>query len=529
MDAETPAPPPAPGRRSLVPNVIGSWATIALSVVVTLVITPFVIRHLQHELYGVWSFLNGLMVYSDLLYAGLGAALIRHVAASAAREDHASLNRVSSVVLSIYGAIGLLCLLVFALLGPLVPHLFAQPLPADAQRATTLACVLLGVQLLGSFVGSAFTGVLFGLDRNDLISLMRVGMMITRAAAILLLLPSSPSPLIGLAAITATFAVAEAAGYACLAFRIDRRLLLRPALPTRAELKDLYSFGLQSFFVLMALTLIAYTDTTVIGVMLGASFVAWYALPLQLLEYVRIAATATCGVLLPRLTVLAENGDTAGLQEAYARAMRITMAFASFCLANVLFLGAPFLSIWVGAEFGQQARPIIGLLAAATWVHILAVTVPMAFCQARKTLAVPARMLMIEAVANLVLSVALAPWLGIAGVAVGTLVPAVFVGGVVLPRHLYRDLGLDWRAPARALVPSAIMLALVSLTLWILGHLVADTSYVVLAFKASTTAVPAVVIVMAFFPDAERQWIIESSTRAAALPARAVAALRARR
>src|SRR4029077_8751975 len=143
-------------RTSLVRNVFSNWFFLATSVTYVLFITPIIVRALDKELYGVWSFLNGLLAYSGLLYFGLGSAVIKIVAQYRAADDRSGINRIASIVLTIFAVVGTLCFAVFALLSPTIPHLFADPLSASAERGAFFACILLGARLLLAFIASAF-------------------------------------------------------------------------------------------------------------------------------------------------------------------------------------------------------------------------------------------------------------------------------------------------------------------------------------------------------------------------------------
>jgi O-antigen/teichoic acid export membrane protein len=516
------------GGVSLSRNVLANWAAMGFSIVATFFITPIVVGALQKELYGVWSFLNGLLVYSDLLYLGLGAALIRSVAAHRAYDHQAGVNRVASAVLSIYLVAGLLCFSAFGFLSPFVPRFFAHPLvSADAESAASYACMLLGVQLLASFAGSAFSGVLYGLDRLDLVGFIRILTLVGRTIAIVALI-DGPSPLVVLATVMAVGAIFETAGLACLAFLVERRLAIALVVPTREELRALYGFGLQSFVVIFAMTLISYTDTTVIGVVIGAASVALYSLPLQLVEYIRIAAGGVSGVWFPRLTVMSERGDVEGLRTAYLTITRVTMFLATFFAANILFLGAPFLSLWVGPEFGRNIQWIIACLSSATLLHIFAITGPMGFYQAMGTLRVPAVVLLLEALANLVLSLVLASRLGILGVAVGTLVPAIVVGCLVLPPYLWKNLGLRSGEVYRTLAPSLALLVVTSAVLWGLQFIIGSNSYVLLVAKTLLTVPPMALVFFALFPRDDRVWFMREVRRMTDIRSRFAAVLAAR-
>jgi O-antigen/teichoic acid export membrane protein len=510
---------PLLGSVSLTRNVLLNWASMGLSILATFFVTPVVVRGLHQELYGAWSFLNGLLVYTDVLYLGLGASLIKAVATHKSNADHAAMNRVTSAVFSIYTLLGTICLLALASASPAIPHAFARPLSSpQAEWAVSFACVMLGVQLFASFAGSAFSGVLFGLDRVDLAGFVRVATVVVRSIAIVGFV-GGPNPLVSLATVTASASLFEAAAMAVLALVLEPGFSVRPVVPTREELRALYGFGLQAFTLILALALINYTDTTVIGVVIGASSVAVYALPLQLVEYIRTAASGVSGVWFPRLTVMAGRQDLAGLRAAYVTVSRLTTFIAAFLAANVIALGPAFLGIWVGPEFAH-VQWIVACLATATLLHIFAVTAPMAFYYALDTLKIPALVLLAEAGANLALSVALAPRLGVLGVAIGTLVPAALVGGILLPSQLRKTLGLSVADLLRPLAPAVVVFAGTAGLLAVLGLAIADRSYVHLAAKAALASPVLVVVFILMFPNNERNDVVRRIPGQAALRTR---------
>lgn len=511
------SPPARFGRVSLARNVLMNWTGMVLTVAATFFVTPVVVRTLHQESYGVWSFLNSLLIYSDLLYLGLGPALVKAVATNNAKGRIAELNRTASAVLSIYLVIGLLCAAVFAGLSPFVPQLFAQPLSSSqAETAASYACALLGIQLFASFTGSAFSGVLHGLERSDLIGSVRTFILIVRTLAIFALI-GGPNALVVLAMITATGAMIELAGLAVMAFLVEPRLAMRLVVPTKPELKVLYGFGLQSFFVIFALTLISYTDTTVIGMVIGAAGVALYTLPLQLVEYIRVAAATVGGVWYPRLSVMANRQDVEGLRAAYVNMTRVTMFIASYTSANMILLGVPFLRLWVGPEFSEEAQWIIVCLAFATLIHIFAITTPVGFFQAMETLRFPAIALFVEALVNLFLSLYLAPRLGLLGVALGTLIPAVIMGTVVLPPYLWRKIHIRWPPVIGGLAPAVAVMGITAGTLGALRHVMPTSSYLWLIAHSLLTVPGLAMVFFGMFPREDRDWLVGQIRRFPAL------------
>lgn len=491
---------------SLARNVLSNWIGIPITVAYGLIITPIIVRALDTELYGVWSFLNGLLVYSDLLYVGLGSALIKYVAQHRANDDQAGMNRLFSVVVGIYGVIGIICCVVMIALSAVVPYLFAQPLSGEAARAASATCVLLGVQLFFVFIGSAFSGLISGYDRFDLANFAAIAATLMRFVLTPLVLQTGDDPLLRLAALTSSIAAIYAVLMAVIAYRLVPHLSVRLVRWRIDELRMLYGFGLPSFFILFAARLISFSDTTIIGIMLGASAVAIYTLPVQLMEYARTPVAGFTRVFLPRLTTLTTHGDLAALREAFLSATRIATFLQAWLAAIVLAVGPSFLNRWVGETFGAPAQWVLVFLALAAMFQVLSMHAPISFYQAMHLVAFPAKVLMLEALLNLGLSIWLAPRLGLPGVALATALPALFVGGIVLPPYLCRHLALPLRTfLVASVLPGGVMFVTTSVVLYLSGLVITADSYPAIALRVALSVPVALLLFLLTFPADERR------------------------
>jgi len=450
---------------SVVRNVLSNWVGIPLNLSYALFITPLVVRALDKELYGVWSFLNGLLMYTDLLYLGLGSALVKYVAQYRASNDHHSVKRVFSVVLGIYATLGLTCLSVALAASGFVPQVFAEPLSAEAAHVTSITCMLLGLQLFLLFVGSALSGLICGCERYDLVSGVAIVMICVRFVATPFVLRAS-EPMLGLAMLMVGVAALQAVVLAVVALTQVPDLPMWPAVPTLAELGLLYRFGLETFFLVVGIKIISYTDITVIAATLGASSVALYALPLQLIDFSRACINGFTGVQLPRLTGMSARNDSRALRDAYLSTTRIACFLGGWLFAGLISLGPAFLNRWVGTAFGTPVQWVLVFLGLAAFGQVLALHAPLAFYQSLHLVSFPAKVLLAEAGLNLGLSIWLAPRMGISGVALATALPALLVSALVIPAHLCRRLGV----PIRRLVESSVLpgVAMLAATLVIL-------------------------------------------------------------
>jgi O-antigen/teichoic acid export membrane protein len=92
-----------------------------------------------------------------------------------------------------------------------------------------------------------------------------------------------------------------------------------------------------------------------IGVALGPTAVAHYSLSRRLLDYNEAAGWALAGVVAPTFTSLQASGRTDRQVELFKLGGRFSMALALLLTGFPLVLGGPFLSLWLGPKWGDNA------------------------------------------------------------------------------------------------------------------------------------------------------------------------------
>lgn len=497
-------------RSSLLRNVLSNWTVLATAILFTLLITPSIVRALGRESYGIWSFLNAFVAYSSLFYLGLGSALLRFGAQYHASGQREAFNRLVSVVITIYSGVGLLSFLVGLLAASLLPDLLSVPDDGSVSAAVIMLSVRVGLM----FNGAAFAGVLVSQGRTDLYCLVLICGHLSRLLIVPFVL-NTPDPLLALAVVIAVTGAAEVVALGVLAFRLDPALKVSLVRPTVQELRQLYGFGIFAFLIQLADRLISYTDTMVIGVVLGAGHVALYVLPLQLAHYGRLVIRGPVSVMLPHLSALLATGQGERFRRTYIRTVRTSGLLGAFVAVNLVALGPMFLRLWVGPALSASALPVLVCLGIAGFAQAIAVDAQTPFFLAQGKGRLAAIVLLIEAIANLGLSVALARPLGIVGVAVATAIPAVLVSGFVLTTRGAREVGV----PLGELIREAVLPAcgfafgLIGLHLGVAAVLSGE-SYLVFGGRLALATALASGIGWFVIPNSDRRTIRVSLARA---------------
>lgn len=424
----------------LVRNITSQWALLASQLVISLLLTPFLVHRLGDEGYGIVALVSGLVGYSGVLYFGLGAAIVKFVAEHHAKDDQRSLDETVSTIFGVYLAFGVLCLVVALLIAGPMPDMFNVP-PRHANEARAMV-VMMGVALLVQFPGSVYGGVVMGLQRFDVMNRYNFGLLLVRTVATVVAVSMRPTVLVVGVITMASFMIEQALAYT-FARRLMPQLRVSLALFRRARLSVLFTFSAQSFLFTLSEKLINYTDEFVISQALGPASVTYYVIPLRLVDYARDGIDRATLVLLPGVSEAAARKEIHVLQTLWRTGTKVAMCFV-MPVALVFFVwGHHVLALWLGQSHADRGREPLLWLAAAFIAQIAGRALARPIFEGLGELTIPARLTIVEGALNLVMSVVLVRTWGIAGVAFATFLPAAINSALVLPYFVCRRIGVS--------------------------------------------------------------------------------------
>ena len=480
------------------------WAAYGITALSGLLLSPFVVGKLGATGYGVWVLIGSMVGYLGLLDLGVRGAIARFVAAHFSVDDHAGASAKVAGALRLFGALGSLAFLFSLLLAGVVDSLFDIP-PGLSGVAQTII-VLGGASVAASFFGGVFGGVLAGLQRFDLDSALEIGLTLLRVVLVVAAL-SAGLGLVSLAVIQLGIVLLRGS----ISYRLCRSLY--PALRLRSEgspgaaIRSLLAFSLVSSVMHVSGQVIYYTDALVIGALLPLPMITFYAIAANLADYARQIAAAVARIVTPKVSSeQARHGLTAAREVAMNSARWVGFVTIPIAMTFVL-RGERFIGLWMGSDFSALSGQVLTVLAVTVWIsggHFVSVSALMGTNQHRGL----AGGFALQAAANLALSLTLVGPLGLVGVAIGTVVPALVLNLGFIPWYLHRMMGLApmdfisnaWLRPTIVAAPFALATA-VAERLWVPGSLV--------SFLVQTAALLPILGVTVFYgglrsPERER-------------------------
>lgn len=486
--------------RSLKRNIVLNWTATLIGAAVSLGLTPITVARLQAEDYGIWTFLNGLTLYSNLFYLGLGSAFVKRMSEAVGRNDSVAQTRLLSVAGTLYSAVGLFCFVLAVALAPVVPRMLATPLSAERLDAASIATVLLGLRLVFMFVNSAFTALLVSHGRADLVSGVAVAATPLRTVAVLWA-TAQPSAMVWLAIISVVDGVLQLPIFMGLCRLLSPGVRVGPVTPTWDELRGLYGFGAQAFVVQMALLIISYTDTALIGVLLGAASVTLYTLPLQLVEQSRVLVNGITQNLLPELAAHRARGEFDKLKSLFMGASRTCATLSVLVNVHLILLGPAFLAIWVGPQVAAESPRILLFLGIAATASAISTQVMNPFYQALDLLKLLVLVVLAEALVNFGLSVWFAGRFGVWGVALATAIPAVAITMFFAPRFLLPRVGVTLGEFAtQVALPAATLGVACAVTQYVVSYAIGTDSILQLVLRSACSGLVVVLVAPLVLP-----------------------------
>src|SRR5208282_3397889 len=227
----------------------------------------------------------------------------------------------------------------------------------------------------------------------------------------------------------------------------------------RASFRHMANYGGTTFIVLVAARLRFRTDAIVIGSMMSAVAVTWFNIGSRIVDYAQEFVTSLSQVFVPMASQSEATGNLDRLRKIYIAGNR-ACAFLILPITTILILlGKHIIRIWMGARYIPHSYPVLVVM-------IIPYTLMLSQAASGRVLfglgkhQTLAAITAIEGVANLILSIALVPPLGIVGDALGTAIPLSFTCLWFLPRQLRKRIGVPVRIFLREAYTLPILLTL---------------------------------------------------------------------
>ncbi len=327
-------------------SILG-WLSL---LVLSLVTSPFMVRRLGAELYGLLALLMSVVAPLGLMDLGMGEATIKYVAEGLGRRDMREVERYLRTMLTMNAAMGLLGWLVLFLLSRvLVERVFQAPEPL---RGVAHECLLwLGLTWCATQVRQTFVGAVSALQQYRILN---IGNFLTQAAVsgggLVALFVSSD--LRQVVACQSVITVLSSFAWWLLAARLLPELRMIPGLD-RAALRHSLGFGAWQNLNNLGGILTHQSQRWLLGSMLSVASVGVYNLASQIVTLVYTLAYRGGQVLLPAVSQLQGEAKEEEAAALMLQSNWVVTSLVTPAIAVVAVFAEDLLRLWVGEDVAQ--------------------------------------------------------------------------------------------------------------------------------------------------------------------------------
>lgn len=426
--------------RQVLINTLSNYGGKIVTLGIWFFLTPFILNRLGQSVYGMWIIVGSLVSYGSVLDFGIGNAITKYVAEYHARGDFEQARSLIATSLRLYTIVGLAAILLGAIFAPIFPNIFK--IPADQHLTFSWLVFLSGIGLGISLPSAAPIAVLRGLHRFDVINLISIIGMLLLAGSTVLVLQRGGGP-IGLISVNILVNLVMQIPAIWLIRRYAKQLHFGWSGAKRSQIRTVAGFSSALFVINIAGQLRAKTDEIVVGTFLTVSHVTPYSIAHRLSDIPQILTEQFMKVLMPLASKLHSENDHGRLRQLYLIGTRLTLVSFMPMGLGASILAKPFLSIWVGNVYAPYAGLVALLICASLFTTLMWPANAILQGMARhRLLAISA---IVSGLVNLITSIALVRPLGLAGVALGTLIPTALECLLFVIPYSMRVIGVDLR------------------------------------------------------------------------------------
>jgi O-antigen/teichoic acid export membrane protein len=426
-------------KSKLALNAAVNWIGTLAQMCAVFAVAPIMVNGLGDVRYGAWAFVESILAYLTLFDLGIGAAVVRYVSKFEGSEDHTSVNRTFTASLFMFLMAGMGVLAIAAIiLGPLWIYL---PIPVEHRFEAWWLFAILAFNLALGLPLGVYAAVLDGLQRYVPKTIVRIIALVARSL-LLIWIVSNGGGLPAIALTVTLVAVLENIILCLFAHYYLPSLRIAPSLVNRETMKMIGSYSSHAFLAMVAGRISFQSDAIVIGVFLPLSQITYFALPARLVEHVKGALRSMTTVLTPHISKLEAMNDFAAIRKIYINGTRYILWAILPIQIGLCFFGHDFFRLWIGEDHADAGYEVLVTLSSPLAI-VLSQSIAGRILYGIGEVGVVSKTRIIEAVFNLLLSIALVSHFGILGVAFGTVLPNI-IGTLFIIRETCRRLSIPW-------------------------------------------------------------------------------------
>ena len=327
-----------------------SYISIGLNNIVGLLYTPYMLRMLGQNEYGLYSLVVSVVAYLTILDLGFANAIVRYTAKFRADGKVKEQYEMFGMFLVLYSFIGIVAFSIGLGIYANVDHLFDMSMTAKDLEKIRVMMLLMCFNLAFTFPMSIWGAVITAYENFVFQKLINIVRIVLNPLVMVVLL-SVGYKAVAMVVVTTLFNVLTLSVNAWYCFyRIRIKVCFGHFRWGFLREISVYSFWI--FLDSIVSHFYSSVGQIVLGIYRGATTVAIYALAIQLKYLFTSFSTALNSVLLPKIMALNTKDERdKEISDLFIRVGRLQYFVMSFILVGFIIFGKEFIILWGGRDY----------------------------------------------------------------------------------------------------------------------------------------------------------------------------------
>lgn len=330
--------------------------------VLGLLYTPFMLRMMGQEEYGLYSLVASVVSYLTMLDFGFGNAIVRYTSQYRATGRISELPYMFGMFSMLYAIVGVLALALGLAIYFNVDLLFGRTMDAIEIKKIRIMMLLLVFNVAFTFAMSVWRSIPIAYEKFIFSKTVNLARMLLNPLVMVFLLFMGYKA-IALVIVTTIFNVITL----CTDYWYCKKKLhvsLNIGHFRWNFIREVVSYSFWIFVGIIVERIYWSAGQFMLGMFVGSAVVAVYAISVQLAYVYMGLGSFLWSMYLPKVTMLTNANDNEAISDLFVRSCRIQYIILLFVVVLFVIFGKAFITFWAGVEY-THAYPITLMFFAA--------------------------------------------------------------------------------------------------------------------------------------------------------------------
>lgn len=446
-------------------GAILSYIQVVLSVAVSVIYVPILLRYLGQSEYGLYQIVGSFFSYISVFESCMSTGVLRNYCNALGSQDREAADVTLSMAKVIYRVMAVLMAIVGVVVLFAFRRFYASSFSAAEMKESSAILLLLFANMMVTMLGSVYLTILTGHEKFTFLKVLAIIIQVAQPFFVILCVRKIPYAITVSTVIVVLNVLTVLMRYLYVTHKLKIKIVKKKK--NRKVIREIVGLSATILLGCIADQIFWKTDQVILGKLFSTAVVAVYSVGAQIYMMYMQFGTQIASVFYPKVSILyqEENGNQK-VSDLFIRIGRITFYIILLILSGFIIFGREFLLLWVGE--GYEEAYWVAIIVMLPFSIDLAQNLGLCILQIKGQYGFRAKIYFLSAVLNIVTTVLFTKLIGIVGAALSTGVSMFLTSGLIMNWYFQRKAGLDikkfWKETAPVII-TAVLLTMSALIL----------------------------------------------------------------